>query len=43
MSNLSTQKGNATKFAAGYRLKSRAEKKRLPKTPVAAKELALEH
>jgi hypothetical protein len=25
MSNLSPQKGNATKFAAGYRLKSRAE------------------
>jgi 4-amino-4-deoxy-L-arabinose transferase-like glycosyltransferase len=30
MSNLSPQKGNATKFATGYRLKSRAEK-RLPK------------
>ncbi|MDT7894206.1 MAG: hypothetical protein RRA51_07795 [Armatimonadota bacterium] len=42
MSNLSPQKGNATKFAAGYRLKSRAENG-FQKTPVAAKELALEH
>jgi hypothetical protein len=42
MSNPSPQKGNATKFATGYRLKSRAEK-RLPKMPVAAKELTLKH